>query len=128
MINLLKEKDIERGLTLLEYINWCKLYSPLSIANIKSSEECTKEEILNYSEKINKQHHQAMKNKKYKNEEAKMLKCWSCENCKDISKNRLHLSEVLEYTIVCEKENICFGVNWDAHISDLPCWKENENF
>lgn len=27
MINLLKEKDTERGLTLLEYIDWCRLYN-----------------------------------------------------------------------------------------------------
>lgn len=125
MINLLKEKDIERGLTLLEYIDWCKLYNVTKIVNIKSSEECTKKEILNYSHFLNENHKKQMKMSFHNSENDKMLKCMTCKYCKNISKDNLNLSEIQEYTITCTKEIVCFGAKWNAHVSDLPCWKND---
>jgi hypothetical protein len=121
MINLLKENDIKRGLTLLEYIDWCKLYNVTKIVNIKSSESCTKEEILNYSERLNKEHHKHMKMSHHNSENDEMFKCMTCNHCKHISKDTLRLPEILEYIVTCSKENVTFIKRWNAHISELPC-------
>jgi hypothetical protein len=128
MINLLKEKDIERGLTLLEYIDWCKLYDKRKIVNIESSKDINKKDILEYSSKLNKAHKIAMNNKSYTDANPKMFKCWYCDYAKDFSKAHSILSGKIEYTVTCLKEKVCFGVAWDAHVSALPCWKNEIDF
>jgi hypothetical protein len=123
MINLLKENDINRGLTILEYIDWCNLYNVTKIVNIKSSEDCTKEEILKYSSFLNENHKKQMKMSYHNSENDKMLKCMTCDHCKHISKDTLRLPEILEYIVTCSKENVTFIKRWNAHVSDLPCWE-----
>ena len=127
MINLLKENDINRGLTILEYIDWCRLYNTKNIVNINSKyikEDLTKKEILDYSSWLNKEHHKNMKMHEYRSETDKMLKCMTCDHCKEISKDTLRLPEILEYIVTCSKENVTFIKRWNAHVSDLPCWED----
>jgi hypothetical protein len=105
---------------ILEYIEWCKINNKRQIVNIQSSEDCTKNEILDYAEWLNKNHHKLMNNKEYKSENAKLLKCWDCKYQKNISKG-LGSGGTQTYIILCKKESICFEANWNEHISDLPC-------
>lgn len=120
----MKEEEIDKGLTLLEYLEWCKDNNVLDIVNIKSSESCTKKEILNYSSFLNKEHKNILSNKQYRNENAKMFKCYTCDYAEGVSKGVVSPGGTQEYIVTCIKEKVCIMVNWNVHISDLPCWRE----
>jgi hypothetical protein len=118
---LLKEKDIEKGLTISEYIDWCAYFNKTKIVNVRSSKDCIKKEILDYSEDLNKNHHRLMNNKEYKSENSKMLRCWNCNFVKNISNGSITCGGTQTYVITCKKEFTCFEVNFNAHNCELPC-------
>lgn len=121
--NSIKYEDINKGLTLEEYIDWCKEYNPKNIVNIKSSQDCTKEEILNYSYFLNKEHKKNMNNNYYKDDNVKMFACYDCKYNKEMTKFYSRDTGKIKYCISCMKEMISFIVKWNTHISNLPCYK-----
>lgn len=54
---------------------------------------------------------------------AKMLKCWTCEHQRKISRGPITPGGKQTYLVTCNKEKTTFNPDWDAHASDLPCWE-----
>jgi hypothetical protein len=109
-------------MNLLEYIDWCKKNDTTKIVNIKSSETCSKKEILDYAEFLNKTQRKIMNSGQFISDTDIMLKCNNCKFNKEMSKGPLTQGGTLTYTITCKKEMICFNTKWNSHISDLPCY------
>lgn len=115
MINLLKEKDIENGLTFDQYIDWCKLYNDLDLYRIPSTYrdgEITKKELMDYYDREKKINRKSENNKKIF---GKLILCLSCNNSIKITKSRSILYGCDSYIITCKKQKCTFEVNWDDY-------------
>lgn len=127
-----KSETLKDGLELLNYIEWCKTFDTQQLSKIPDYftnkygfGEVTKKELFNYYDKENKTHHAQMNNKTRTDLYQDLLKCYSCEHQKGISKST-RFGEKQTYIITCKKECICFQADWNEHKSNLPCWRDEK--